>query len=532
MRQEVASLDFINELELALRSRCTLLWVATVEEERLIEALAADCAAKKRTLLLWDHADFFQILAGEHALPSPMPKDPLSVLEAIEKMSFSGLVVLRDFHQCWHNQPRVVRKLRNVVQKMKYTRLSVLVSMPAGPVPPELRDEAVQLEFPPPGTAELDDILQRLLAGPNVRADLTPEARERALTAALGLSANQALRVFAKAIVSEGVLDERDVAMIQAEKKQIIRESGALEYYAATESPANVGGLDNLKEWLRRRRLAFSPDARAYGLPAPRGVALIGIPGTGKSLTAKMVSALWQLPLIRLDLGALFGSLVGQSEENTRRALALAETVAPCILWIDEIEKGLATSPGAGDGGTSMRVLGSLLSWMQEKTRPVFIVATANNIGMLPPELLRRGRFDEIFFLDLPTAAERHEIVEVHLRKRRRDPAKFDVAAIVAATEGFVGAEIEQAVIDALFDAFSDRDTPGREVVSADVVAACGRLVPLSRSARETIGALRQWLAEGRAVSASFREAQQAQKSFVAIPIDPAGSSAKWMGPK
>ena len=520
-------MGFELDLELALRARCTFICVATTEEERLIGCLRRLCARPERPLplLLWDHADFFQSLEGNLPLPSTPPKDPLSVLEAIERLEGTALVVLRDFHQCWANQPRIIRKVRSVAQRLKYTRISLLVTMPAAQLPPELRDEAVQIDFPPPGLPELEDILKQLLASPNARVNLDEAARARLLTAALGLSANQAQRVFAKAIVSEGVLDERDIDMIYAEKKQIIRESGALEFYSATESPANVGGLENLKEWLRRRQRAFGAEARDYGLPSPRGVALIGIPGTGKSLTAKMIAGLWRLPLIRLDLGALFGSLVGQSEENTRRALALAETVAPCILWIDEIEKGLATSPGAGDGGTSMRVLGNLLSWMQEKTRPVFIVATANNIAALPPELMRRGRFDEIFFLDLPTTSERREIFAVHLRKRRRDPARFDLEQLAAASAGFVGAEIEQAVIDAMYDAFSDLAAPGREFASADVVASCRKLVPMSRSSRELITALRQWLAEGRATSASFNESAQAQQSFVAIPLDPLGSS-------
>lgn len=267
------------------------------------------------------------------------------------------------------------------------------------------------------------------------------------------------------------------------------------------------------------REAAFSQEARDYGLPTPKGIALIGIPGTGKSLTAKMIAGLWHLPLIRLDVGALFGGLVGQSEENTRRALALAKTVSPCLLWIDEIEKGL--SVGGGDGGTSMRVFGSILSWMQEKTRPVFIVATANNIAMLPPELLRRGRFDEIFFLDLPTRLERREIFEVHLRKRRRPLGNFDLERLAAASEGYVGAEIEQAVIDARYIAYSDRASPGRDFTTGDVFSALVRQVPMSQSQREAIGALRQWLAEDRAQSASFLEARQAQEQFVQIEIDP-----------
>lgn len=272
---------------------------------------------------------------------------------------------------------------------------------------------------------ELGAILDTLIATPGVKTNLTPQGREKLLSSALGLSSNQARRVFAKAIVLDGVIDEKDIDLVTSEKKQIIRESGALQFFSPTDTIADVGGLEALKEWVKMREVAFTREARDYGLPAPKGIALIGIPGTGKSLSAKVIAWVWHLPLIRMDIGALFGGLVGQSEENTRRALSLAETVAPCLLWVDEIEKGL--SFGGGDGGTSMRVFGSILSWMQEKSKPVFVVATANNISLMPPELLRRGRFDEIFFLDLPTMVERREIFQVHIRKRNRPLQGYDL---------------------------------------------------------------------------------------------------------
>jgi SpoVK/Ycf46/Vps4 family AAA+-type ATPase len=325
--------------------------------------------------------------------------------------------------------------------------------------------------------------------------NLTKLGREKLVQAALGLTAAQAQRVFAKAIVADGVLDDRDIGLVTDEKKQIIRESEALEFYPVTETLADVGGLGVLKDWLRLRERAFTQEARAYGLPSPRGVALIGIPGTGKSLTAKMIGGLWQLPLLRLDVGALFGSLVGESEERARRALRLAETCAPAVVWIDEVEKALAS--GGLDGGTSTRVFGTILTWMQEKTAPVFVVASANDISRLPPELLRKGRFDEIFFLDLPTLAERKEIFAVHLRK-------------------YVGAEIEQAIVDAMYVGFG----AGREFTTEDVAAALKRQVPLSVSARETVGALRNWLREGRAQSASFQEAREAEQQFVPLQLD------------
>jgi SpoVK/Ycf46/Vps4 family AAA+-type ATPase len=327
------------------------------------------------------------------------------------------------------------------------------------------------------------------------------------LQAAIGLSANEALRSFSKAIVGDGILNDDDVDVVTSEKQAIIRGSGALEFYPADTSPADVGGLETLKEWIRLRQRAFGDEAREYGLPAPKGLALIGIPGTGKSLTAKAIGGMWRLPLIRLDIGAVFGSLVGESEERIRKALRLTEQIAPCVLWIDELEKALAS--GGGDGGTSQRVIGTILTWMQDKKKPVFVVATANDISSLPPELLRRGRFDEVFFLDLPTFEERKEILRVHLTKRRRDPNTFDLDRLADASALYVGAEIEQALIDAMYAAFGQ----DREVTTDDFAAALEALVPLSRSQKEQIDNLRKWLEEGRAQSASFTQRSEAVAS-------------------
>ncbi len=488
-----------QELEVYFRSRFTLLCVVSFEEEPVVELIRSVCEQTGRRLYSWDHGDFFQVLVGEGAAPTA--KDPLSALAAIEHMPDDSVFVLLDFHQCWQGQPRVVRKLRSLAQRFKFARKTIIVTTPLWSVPLELKDDAVFMDFPAPGIPELDDILSRLTATPGVVVTLTPQGREKLLQAALGLSANHARRIFAKALVSKGQLDERDIDLVNAEKKQIIRESGALEFFSRAETIGDVGGLDVLKEWLRMRERAFGQEARDYGLPEPKGIALIGIPGTGKSLSAKMIAGLWRLPLIRLDLGALFGGLVGQSEENTRRALSLAETISPCLLWIDEIEKGL--SVGGGDGGTSMRVMASILSWMQEKSKPVFVVATANNISQLPPELLRKGRVDEIFFLDLPNLQERREIFEVHIRKRKRPLRGFDLDQLAENSVGFVGAEIEQAVIDAMYLAFSDRENPGRDFDTQDILSALRKQVPISHSQRETIDGLRKWLAEGRAQSAS-----------------------------
>jgi hypothetical protein len=507
-----------KELDLYIRSRFTLICIVSMDEERVLSQVSKVCERSNRTLYVWDHADGFEII-GDSRGSAPKAADPLTALEAIETIDSPALFLLRDFHQCWDRQPRVIRKLRNLAQRLKYTHHTIIVTMPTPEIPEELDDATVRLVYPPPDVDELKLLLVELLSTPGARHDLSTETRDRLLRASLGLSSNQAQRVFAKAIVTNGVLDQRDIDLIAEEKRQIIKASGALEYYSPQETMQDVGGLGLLKAWLSKRESAFGPKAREYGLPAPKGIALIGIPGTGKSLTAKTIASLWRMPLLRLDIGALFGSLVGQSEENCRRALSLAETIAPSILWIDEIEKGLST--GDNDGGTSMRVLGTMLSWMQEKTRPVFVVATANNISKLPPELLRRGRFDEIFFLDLPTYEERIEILKVHIGKRGRLPENYNLDRLATVCEGHVGSEIEQAVIEAMYQAFNDPEHPAREFNSEDIAAAMERMVPLSRSQKEMIEYLRRWLTEGRAQSASFSSPGQAGRRFVPIPIEP-----------
>ena len=501
-----------DQLDIYLRARFTLIVLITPEEDRALQTIKSVCERTQRRALTWDTADGFSSLTPTTgALPAA--RDPLTALEQVEKMEGYSLFILKDFHDAWGN-PQIKRKLRSVCQKLKFTKKSILVTTCTTNIPEELKDEAVLVNFPLPGTEELEDVLVNLTRTPGVRVNLTPLGHEKLVQAALGLTSSQAQRVFARAIVTDGVLDDRDIDLVTDEKKQIIRESEALEFYAVSESPDDVGGLGVLKEWLRLRERAFTQEARAYGLPAPKGIALIGISGTGKSLTAKMIGGLWRLPLLRLDVGALFGSLVGESEERTRRALQVAETVAPCVVWIDEVEKALAH--GGLDSGTSTRVFGTILTWMQEKTSPCFVVATANDIASLPPELLRKGRFDEIFFLDLPTQAERKEIFTVHLRKRNRIPADYDLDQLAAATGGYVGAEIEQAIIDAMYLGFNEN----REFSTADILAAIKRQVPLSISQRETIEALRSWLREGRAQSASFQGAEEAANQFVPIQLD------------
>ncbi len=502
--------DVREQLDTYLRARVTLIVLVTAEEERALETIRSVAESSGRDGLTWDVADGFAALTRVKG-KLPAARDPLTALTEMGKLGGDAIVVLKDFHECWKNA-QIKRKLRNLAQQLKYTKSSLVVVTPSSQVPEELKDEVVVLSFPPPTVDELEAVLETLTRTPGVEIKLTAAGREKLLQAALGMTTAQAQRVFAKAIVSRGSLDDRDIRLVTEEKKQIIRASEALEFFSVTETPDDVGGLGVLKEWLRMRERAFTQEARDYGLPAPKGISLIGIPGTGKSLTAKMIGGLWRLPLLRLDVGALFASLVGESEERARHALRLAETVAPCVLWIDEMEKALATG-GGSDSGTSTRVFGTILTWMQDKTAPCFVVATANDISSLPPELLRKGRFDEIFFLDLPTLEERQEIFTVHIRKRHRLPEDYHIEALARQTEGYVGAEIEQAVIDAMYMGFDE----GREFSTDDVSLAISKQVPLSVSQKETIEYLREWLQEGRARSASFEETREAEQQFVPL---------------
>lgn len=508
----MAKLDFGDELELLLQARFTLVILVTQEEARAMETVKKMCERSRRPLISWDLGKGFQLLT-EGNLSLPAAPSPIAALEQIERMEHDALFVLKDFDDCWGNS-QVKRQLRNLAQSFKQRRKSILVTACSHKVPEQLRDDSFIVEFPLPEAEELERVLSRILQVPGAKVQLTDSGKQKLIQAALGLSASQALRVFSKAVVKDGMLDDRHIDMVTEEKRQVIRESQALEFYPVTEKVDDIGGLDILKEWLRLRQRAFTQAAKDFMLPAPKGIALIGIPGTGKSLTAKIIGSYWQMPVLRLDAGSLFGSLVGESEERTRKALLLAETVAPCVLWVDEVEK--AFSFGDNDGGTSRRVFGQILTWMQEKQKPCFVVATANDVKALPPEFMRRGRFDEIFFLDLPTRKERKEILAVHLRKRNRLPKDFNLEQLAEQCKGFVGAEIEQAVLDGMYYAF-DED---REFSTADIEKAMRRQVPLSVSQSDVVNELRKMLLDGKAQSASFREAKDAEQSFVELDLE------------
>ncbi|MEN9247981.1 MAG: AAA family ATPase, partial [Gloeomargarita sp. GMQP_bins_69] len=334
--------------------------------------------------------------------------------------------------------------------------------------------------------------------------------REKLIAAAQGLTRDEAEKVFRKAqVVGGGRLTEAEVGIVAAEKKQLIRRNGILEYLEAETTLDQVGGLEELKRWLRQRSQAFTERARQYGLPQPKGMLILGVPGCGKSLIAKTTARLWELPLLRLDMGRVYdGSMVGRSEANLRSALKTAESIAPVILFIDELDKAFAGSAGSADsdGGTSSRIFGTFLTWMQDKTSPVFVMATANRVDRLPGEFLRKGRFDEIFFVDLPNLEERREIFRIHLSQRRRDIDRFDLDQLAQVTEGFSGAEIEQAVVAAMYEAFAQ----DREFTQLDIIAAVKATLPLSRTMMEQVTALRDWAKQrARPAAASVAEYQR-----------------------
>lgn len=498
-----------EELKLHFDARIAVLNVVSSEEARVLQELTELARGPgwpaDEGLYTWDIADQFTCLKPARvSFDDKREATPDTILRMVRDFPGSATFVLKDFHQVWEAKRGALRGLRNLVARLPEVspRKNIVITTPEHCLPVELKNDVPVLELAKPDAREMDYLLERTVGTTGALRGVTPALRGRLVEAALGLTSTQARRVFQKAVVTSrgGRIDERCIDLVVEEKRAIIRESGALELYPQIESADRVGGLEVLKTWLEQRREAFSEAARDYGLAAPRGVALIGIPGTGKSLCAKVAAGMWKLPLLRLDMGAVFGGILGSSEKNIREAMQITEVIAPCVLWVDEIEKAFAGS--AGDSGTSSRVLGTFLTWMQEKRTPVFVLATANNIEHLPPEFLRKGRFDEVFFLDLPTAAEREQILEVHLVRKGMPMVRrrFDLPAVVRATEGFVGAELEAVVNDAMFPAFKDG---GRELETADLVRAASDMVPLAKSHRERVEWLRRLVVNGEARNAS-----------------------------
>jgi SpoVK/Ycf46/Vps4 family AAA+-type ATPase len=500
-------MNFQAELETLIRARYPILYIVSSEELRALDVIVEVARKRQKKVFEWSYST--GIVPSGTSIQSQKnrstsTKEPLAALDQVIEQVEPALFVFKDLHPfLTKNNFAIVRKLKEIALHLKNSYKTILLVSPVLEIPAELEKEITVLNHPLPSREDLSALLDEIAADVThlkVKVELDDEGRERLLQAALGLTLSEAENVFAKIIVKSGRLSGDDISDVFAEKQQIIRKSGLLEYYAANEDFNSVGGLAVLKEWLNKRAMAFTAEARAFGLPAPKGILMLGVQGCGKSLCAKAVSTQWQLPLLRFDMGRMFGSLVGSSEENVRRAIAVADSVAPAILWVDEIDKAFAGSQGSGavDGGTAARVFGTFLTWLSEKTAPVFVVATANDISQLPPELLRKGRLDEIFFVDLPDKEERAEIFGIHLNKRGRDASAFDLEALAEASSNFSGAEIEEAINSALYDAFYDK----QDIRTEHVLNALAQTVPLAKTMDEQLHRLRHW-AEGRARHAS-----------------------------
>ncbi|HUR38810.1 MAG TPA: AAA family ATPase [Planctomycetota bacterium] len=506
----------LDEIEVLIRARYPILYIVSWEEQRVQDWLVE--VAKKRNKRVFEWSYSTGVVAAGTSIQSQRPrasttKDPLAALDHVVDQVDPALYIFKDLHPfLTRNNFAVIRRLKEIGLQLKNSYKTIILISPTMELPPELEKEVTVVDFPLPEakdiSALLDRIIQEVKQQPSLKIEIAPEARERLLKAALGLTLSEAENVFAKILVNGGRLSEEDLQSVFSEKRQIIRKSGLLDYYETDARFEQVGGLLYLKDWLRKRALAFADKARDFGLPPPKGVFLLGVQGCGKSLCAKAVSGLWGMPLLRLDVGRMFGSLVGSSEENMRRAIQVAESIAPVVLWIDEIEKAMAGSKSSGstDSGTTARVFGTFLTWLSEKKSSVFVIATANSISELPPELLRKGRFDEIFFVDLPSDEERREIFRIHLSQRKRDPAGFDIDTLARESAGFSGAEIEEAIVSGLYDAYAEN----QPLTTANVEKALRETVPLSRTMEGELAKLRSW-AEGRARLATPKETAVAQ---------------------
>jgi len=488
-----------TQLTTYLRAGYPGLAVISSEEARAEAEIAAACTAVKRHLHAWSSTE--GLVDTQEGRVTQCP-DPLEALQLLDRLFASDgprhVVLLRDLQlHLDQTDPMLIRRIKDTLRVAKANGHALILLGCRLKLPPELEHEITHVDFSLPDAAQLGTVLDGILKSAKLKAP-SAAIREAALQSALGLTTTEAENAFALSVVETNGIDHKIIAR---EKAHTLKRNGLVEVVAAS-SLGDIGGLGLLKEWLERRSSAFGASAKAYGLPAPKGLLIVGIPGTGKSLTAKATAGAFGLPLLRLDMGCVFGGMVGQSEANLRSVIQTAEAIAPCVLWIDEIEKGFSGSKSSGstDGGTSSRVFGSFLSWMQEKTKPVFVVATANDVSKLPPEFLRKGRFDEMFFVDLPDTQERAQIWDIIIQRYNRPPTNYDTVVLSRACEQYTGAEIEAVFIDAMHEAYSD----GREPKATDILEAMTRCVPLAQLMDGEIAALRHW-AKGRAREAASR---------------------------
>ena len=492
-------MKFNSELALFLKARYPIIYINTIEEDRVEYVIRKNVKTNlNRSIYSWDFVDGYTNNPNNQGFAK---RNPLQALELVERLNTEtpALFLLKDFNR-FLTDLSISRKLRNISRILKLQPKTIIIVGSDLTIPKELQDLITVLEFQLPLEDEITQELNRLINSLNIKVD--PQLFENLTRACQGLSLERIRRVLSKIIATYKTIDTNSIAVLLSEKKQIISQTEILEYSSVNEKITNLGGLDNLKEWLKKRKTAFSIQASNYGLPTPRGLLLIGIQGTGKSLTAKAIANDWQLPLLKLDVGKLFGGVVGQSESRLRQMINVAETISPCILWIDEIDKAFTNTESKGDSGTSNRVLATFISWLSEKTKPVFVISTANNIDLLPLEIIRKGRFDEIFFLDLPKQDEREEIFKIHLQEFRPESWNlFDYSKLAKLSESFSGAEIRQSIIEGMYHAFYEK----REFTTDDICLAVKELIPLANLESNQMLKLQNWASSGQIRLASSK---------------------------
>jgi AAA+ superfamily predicted ATPase len=488
---------FTEEFNLLLKARYPILYISSLEEDR-VEYTIRKCVKKtgNKAIYTWDFVDGYINNPNNKGFAS---KNPLQALELVEKLTGNtpSIFILKDFNK-FLSDVSVSRKLRNLIRILKTQPKTLVILATEVNLPVELFDLVTLVEFTLPTAVEIHNELERLFD--SLGQPINNEFLEILVRSCQGLSIERIRRSLSKSIAKYSAINDKTLELILIEKRQIIGQTQILEFQPTSVTFSDIGGLNNLKLWLANRKDSFGEKAKLYGLPAPRGLLIAGIQGTGKSLTAKAIANDWQLPLLRLDIGRLFGGIVGESESRVRQMIQIAEALAPCVLWIDEIDKAFMEQNNRGDNGTTSRVLATFITWLSEKTSPVFVVATANNFNALPLEIIRKGRFDEIFFVNLPSSFERKQILQVFLTALRPNTiSDFDIDLLSRRTEGFSGAEIEQSIVEGMHLAFNEK----REFTTTDILFGVEQIIPLSQIDPERMKKLQEWALSGRVRLAS-----------------------------
>jgi len=496
-------MNFTNELTNLIKANISSLYIQSYEWQRFQAKITKAAKEQNKKLFYFNDVKGLSEFNFDEKQFRYAEDTETDIIEVLEIFQENSIYVFEEVHS-YLNDERVVNRFKFTIRELDRKKSNLIFFSTVLTIPKELEKELMILDMPLPILSDFEKLFNRLAKEFGISTNIDINI----LKSLLGLTIEEATNAISKAIAQNGKLTESEIGILISQKEQIIKKSGHLEYFHPKDKMSSIGGLDNLKSWLDTRYKAFSQNAKKYKLKSPKGIMLLGIPGTGKSLSAKAVSNSWKMPLLRLDFGKVFGGIVGESETNIRETIKIAESLSPCILWIDEIEKGLNGIKGTGDSGTSARVFGTFLTWMQEKESEVFVVATANDISALPPELLRKGRFDEIFFVDLPTVEERKEILQIHLKNVDQEADNLNIDKLAEDSKGFSGAELEEVVNESLFNIFDTNATTKPVLKTQDLLDTIRDVYPLAQTMEERIKSLRSW-AKSRTKLASKYDAEK-----------------------